>query len=150
MNGGSFRPTYETNYNRSKEDEVSDRLRRLWEMEIEKLKPYFPADVAVISNDSTVVAFCEIKCRTNDMTAYPTYMVSVHKLYELASLASFTEIPSLLVVEWSDCLGYWKVPETLKGIETGIGGTKKRGDPQDIEPVAYIPIGDFKVLEKQE
>ena len=164
MNNRSIsRPVYETELDISLEDAVAEKLCLAWGVRSSKMKKFFPADVALVSNDasgsysSSIKAFVEIKVRSNKFLDYRTYMISLHKLIELSSLSAFTGIPCLLVVQWDGDLGYWKIPESLiedevaldgfGGVQIAIGGTKRRLDPQDEEPVAYIPIEKFTILD---
>ena len=157
MNGSGLRPIYETPFDISAESAVADKLCCIWNVRTKKMKKFFPADVAALTNDwdedsgaSEVRAFIEIKVRKNVGWKYPTYMISLHKLYDLAALSSFSGIPSLLVVQWSDALGHWRVPESVDELEIRMGGTKSRGDEQDMEPVALIPIEQFSIINRDE
>ena len=152
-NGSEPRRTYETDLNRTEESKVADKLSMLWKREAIKLKPFAAGDIAILANDEdpeeegTIKAFVEIKVRTNSMSSYPTYMISLHKLQELSHLSEFSGLPSILVVQWKEDLGYWLVPEDVGVFDIKMGGTTQRNDPQDMEPCVHIPIEDFVVLE---
>lgn len=143
-----MRPTYETGDDLKREQKVLSRLDSLWGCENKKLSKYYPCDSAVVL-DNEIKAFVEVRVRKNERLTYPTYLVSVHKLQELAELARFTQRPCFLVVQWLDALGYWPVPQSLEGLALDIGGSTRRDDAQDIEPCAFIPIKQFNVVKNE-
>jgi hypothetical protein len=143
-----MRPTYETDDDLKRENEVLSHLDTIWNCHNKKLGKYYPADAAA-QQDGDIKAFIEVRVRKNERLTYPTYLVSVHKLQELAELARFTQRPCFLVVQWLDALGYWPVPQSLDGLALDIGGTKRRNDAQDIEPCAFIPIDQFTLVQNE-
>jgi hypothetical protein len=143
-----MRPTYETDDDLNREQKVLSHLDELWSCENKKLSKYYPADAAVQQNNE-IKAFVEVRVRKNERLTYPTYLVSVHKLQELAELARFTQRPCFLVVQWLDALGYWPVPQSLEGLALDIGGSTRRNDKQDIEPCAFIPIQQFTLVKNE-
>jgi len=138
-----LRPEYETVKDLSNEGSIASMLSEMWDVEVEKLKRFAPADVAFVSNGE-IEAFAEIKVRKNTKLHYPTYMISLHKLEELARLHDFSGKRCLLIVSWLDSLGWWKIPSGIgSNLRIEMGGTFRRGDPQDREPVVHIPIDEF-------
>jgi len=99
-------------------------------------------DYAVFEKNA-LVAWLEIKCRNNSMQAYPTYMISADKIMSGLDLAKHTNSPFLLVVKWSDCMGYTKINK-LTEYQIEFKGRADRNDPNDMEPVALIPIENFE------
>ena len=140
-----MRVTYESEADLFNERSVFKAISKAWGGDCIKLKPYFVADAAVCRGGN-VVAFVEVKCRTITRCRFPTYLISLHKLNELSFLSAFSGIPAVIVVKWSDEIGWWTVPKSLEDCEVIMGGTNKRNDPQDQEPVALIPIEEFKTL----
>ena len=136
------RPVYETSSDIHREDQISKLLSDIWDVQVEKLKRFSPADVAFTSHGK-IRAFAEIKVRKNARLRYPTYMISLHKLEELARLHEFSGKPCILVVQWSDDLGWWSIPDSVGDLDVEMGGTYRRGDPQDREPVVMIPVEEF-------
>ena len=52
-----------------------------------------------------------------------------------------------VVVQWTDHLGMCRLPPPESAnLYWDWGGHTQRGDPQDMEPVAYFDISAFKVL----
>ena len=87
-----------------------------------------------------------MKCRTNPKDKYPTYMLSLDKWLAGMNMHLFGGLPFVLVVQWSDCIGFLKCVNAIKHITIDMGGRKDRNDSQDIEPVVYIPTNLFKVV----
>ena len=98
-----------------------------WSCELGKLPIRYGIDYAFLRNGE-VVGFAELKCRANKMQAYPSYMISLGKIMSARMLHHVTRVPIVLAVEWQDRTGW------------------DRGDAQDIEPVALIPINKFRRL----
>ena len=92
------------------------------------------------------VAWLEIKSRTNTRLAYPTYMISLGKIMAARRLSEASQLPSFLLIQWSDACGYIRI-DSLLDFRTAVGGRTDRGDEQDIEPVAMIPVGEFALLQ---
>jgi hypothetical protein len=136
------RPVYETKSDQQREDRISTMLSDVWNVQVEKLKKFSSADIALVSHGK-IRAFAEIKVRSNPRLRYPTYMISLHKLEDLARLHAFSGKPCILVVQWSDGLRWWTVPKSVEHLDIEMGGTYRRGDPQDREPVVMIPIEEF-------
>ena len=78
------------------------------------------------------------------MLQYPTYMISLYKVMMAGTLTQATGLPCFLAVQWSDAAGICRLPSSDMDIRTG--GTLRRGDPQDIEPMAYFDVAQFRVL----
>ena len=96
--------------------------------------------------DQEICAFIELKCRNNPMRQYPDYMLSMHKLMSAQQILMTTALQCYLVVSWTDAIGYTEInPDCY---HYGISGRKDRQDPDDIEPVGYIPIDQFKTIHR--
>lgn len=142
-----MRLIYENTETRANERETSKRLEEKWSCGLVKLPRHYVMDYAAVRNDK-VVSFVEIKCRTNAMEHYPTYMVAAHKPLKANELYMTFRLPSFLVVQWTDALGY--VDFQKAGYDLRIGGRKDRNDPADQEPVLHIPVERFDVVEEKE
>lgn len=140
-----MRVVYESEADLFNERSVFETISKAWGGECIKLKPYFVADAALCDGDR-VRAFIEVKCRRTTMRKYSTYFISLHKLTELSLLSSYSGVPSIIVVKWRDAIGWWSVDESLEGCDIIMGGTTKRNDSQDMEPVALIPLTQFEMI----
>ena len=138
-----MRPIYETENDLRNERSLSDVVSKKWRCELQKLQPRDSFDYAAI-RDGRVVAFVEMKNRTNEFSKYDTYMISMTKLLHARNIREATEIPCILAVKWTDAIGWVKL-NNVKSYVT-MGGRFDRGDPQDVEPVCHINIKDFVLI----
>lgn len=145
-----MRPTYEKKENRRKELQAADVIRKLWwpdqRTQVQHLPVKSVLDLAFV-RDSVILGFGEVKVRTNDHDRYPTYMLSLEKWMTGVALRKNLRLPVWLFVQFADQL-MWAPFAHVEGIEVGMGGRYDRGDPQDVEPVALIPLSLFSVVEK--
>jgi hypothetical protein len=81
-------------------------------------------------------------------------MISLGKIMAARRLSEASQLPSFLLVQWTDpklwnydVCGYVRL-DSLLDFKIAVGGRTDRGDPQDIEPVALIPIGEFALLQE--
>lgn len=113
-----------------------------WGASVVKLPRRYSADFALLRTNS-VKAWVEFKGRKNPMGKYPTYTVSLYKYMNLCALTRDTGIPSFLIVEWEDCVGYTPIPVEHQII---FSGRKDRGDWEDQEPMVEIANSAFRVI----
>lgn len=137
------RPIYEGQGDRDAERVISDALRRSWRCDLQPTPTLAPVDY-LARRDGKLVALVEIKARKNTMGAYPTYMISASKLLTMRSLSEMLGVPSIIVVGWSDKIG-WAAPDNVTDLT--VGGRSDRGDSRDKELVAHIPISSFRVIQ---
>jgi len=134
-----LRPIYENGETRAAEEATIRRAADRWGVEYAKLPIQYRIDWALL-RDGKVAAWCECKRRHNRQSKYSSLMLSLSKVTHGLELASQTGLPFLVVVEWDDCLAYWKA-DRISGVR--IGGRVDRGDWQDVEPVVDIGIELF-------
>ena len=92
-----MRPTYETQGDVDNEREVMRLLCAKWQCQFAKLPKKYALDYVLIRHDE-VKAFAEVKCRTNPVGAYPTYMLALQKVIAAKELTRSTGKPSMLIV----------------------------------------------------
>ena len=138
-----MRPLYETQQDRDNEQALSSIIQRQFNCQLTKMPIKLSLDF-MATRDGSAVAFIEARQRKTKMLQYPTYMISLYKVMMANTLTQATGLPCFLAVQWSDTAGICKLPAEDMDIQTG--GTMRRGDPQDIEPVAYFDVASFKVL----
>lgn len=140
------RPMYETEQNRNAEQEIIRRLVKAWRCDADPIKLPIKLHLDyLMTRDGLPAALVEIKDRTCNREHYPTAIVSLHKLLEGRTLAVNLAVPFLLVYRWTNALGFVRIDDLTK-YKVKVSGTEKRGDPQDIEPQAYIPVEDFVLI----
>lgn len=141
-----MRPTYETEADRKNEKRVAQKAASAWGGCLaEKLPKQYRADFGFVDSRESVLAWAEVKCRTNEHDRYPTYMLSLAKWLEAERLSQDTGLPFYLLVEFTDGIYYLRVKK-LEGISIKMGGRSDRGDAQDREPTVHIPMRHFKPL----
>ena len=139
-----MRLIYEKPEDLAAERAALDKACEIWKCTAEKLPMKYELDYLLL-REGTGVAWLEIKSRTNPRGAYPTYMISLGKVMAARRLSEASQFPSFLLVQWSDYCGYVRL-DSLLDFRVAVGGRTDRGDPDDIEPVALIPIMDFARL----
>ena len=139
-----MRPTYETSEDLLNEKDVITKFCDTWtNLSFAKLPTQYHLDYCLMIGDA-VTGFCEVKVRKNTHNKYSTYILSVAKVSAAKNLQDACGLSSVLVVKWTDKIGYvafnydWPV---------FVGGRKDRGDWQDVEPVVHIPLSNFKYLD---
>lgn len=140
------RPMYETQADRDNENELSALLQTEFNCQMTKMPIKYSLDYMATRNGSAV-AFIEVRHRKNTMWAYPTYMVSLYKAMKSKELEQMTGLPCFLVVQWRDAAGICKLPPD--GFDIRMGGSTRRNDPQDMEPMAYFDISEFRVINQK-
>jgi len=135
-----MRPIYETSSNRAKEHAAAVQFAAIAHCDYVRHDPLFAWDYT-FTREGKAVAFIEVKCRTTPSTKYAQYMVSESKCVTLCNASKLTGVAAVLLVQWSDCLGWLRID----GINwtTATGGRRDRNDPLDIEPMAYFDVDCF-------
>jgi len=140
------RPLYETEEDIGREQSFVEDLCTAWQCEAKKLPIHYKLDFALMRN-GIVKAFLEMKVRNYAKGDFATYMVSMAKVLAAREYSAFANVPSLLAVRWNDVSGFIAL-NNMKDFEIGFGGRGDRGDSQDMEPVVFIPINNFELLNK--
>ena len=139
------RQVYETEGDRQRQRTVEKAIETMWNVKAVQLPRSYRLDNAFLRN-KRIVFWGEIKVRSNEAKAYAHYMISAAKLMAMVEFERSTQLPVALFVQFTDKLLY---------VRTGLscaewyemGGRTDRGDKEDIEPVAEIPIGFFKEVD---
>ena len=136
-----MRPIYETDKDREQEADFIKELCIAWKCEAKKLPIHYKLDFALI-REGVIRAFLETKIRSYARGYFDTYMISMAKVLAAKEYSAFAGVPSLLSVRWDDGDGFIALHD-IKDFHIGFGGREDRGDPQDMEPVVFIPIEHF-------
>ena len=146
------RPIYERDEDRRREREAMNKLIAHLDASGDaydgnEAPRLYPFDYEVL-REGKPWAIVEIKCRTNTMMFYSNYMISMEKMRVLREEARIRNVEPLLMVCWSDAIGYANADEAAaRGIKA-YGGRYDRNDPMDHEAVMHIPLSVFKVFWK--
>jgi hypothetical protein len=139
-----MRPMYERPSHLAAERAAIGVVEGAWRVRAVKLPIAYGVDYALTRDNRAVCGFVEVKCRNNASGQYPTYLLSLGKLLAARRLAAATRLPFALVVTFSDGAYFWLDGGEEVAVE--IGGRADRGDWQDTEPCAMIPMSRFKPL----
>lgn len=137
------RPRYETDGDRGRESDFSRLISQKFKCTLAKMPDLSGVDFCAI-RDGRVVGFIETKIRSNPHWQYPTYMISLKKLDTASAAMGALNVPTVLAVRWSDAWGYVSLSD-MTDHASAIGGRVDRADPQDMEPVALIPMSRFTI-----
>ena len=138
-----MRPVYETPKDRGKEFDVLIAAAAAWESEFAGTRSLSPCDFVMLK-DGEVKALVEIKCRSNKMGQYADYMISHDKVGKIQAAAQVMGCKPLLIVQFSDYLGWVDLSKTVGRVS--FGGRKDREDSADMEPCLFIPINQFSLI----
>lgn len=136
------RPIYESRVDRDRQREAIAHLERMTASTAVETARLVAWDFEMV-RDGRTVAIVEVKCRTNPMLKYPTYMVSATKAAAIRDEAASRRIAGVLLVRWSDAIG-WVRLDRLVDWKVSSGGRTDRADPLDIEPVLHVEIPLFR------
>lgn len=140
------RPIYESDADRQNEQAMADFIAARYKLTMHKMPMKLYIDYVGIL-DGKAKAFFEMRQRKNAMHQYPTFMIGMHKVQSAYNLAAVTGLPCMLIVQWTDHMGMCKLPPPERAnLYWDWGGSDRREDEQDWEPMAYWDISVFKVL----
>ena len=118
------------------------RAAAAWNVRPVKLPLQYRVDWAIIKNGH-LAGWVECKKRNVPRRQYATLLLSLNKVLHGLQLSQTTGLPFILLVEWSDCIGWQKIT-AVEGLS--IGGRIDRDDWQDVEPVCHFPTEGFNLL----
>jgi len=136
------RSLYETSKDRRSEKQILDYVSKCWGIVYHKLPMSYKLDYSIYRNEE-LVGWAEVKCRTHNFGAFPTYIISLSKVLEARKLSKETNKKSILLVSWLDVLAYLDLSSDF---DVKQGGRYDRGDWQDQEPMAHFKLKHFKKI----
>lgn len=141
-----MRPTYESLDDLRNEQEIITFFANHFNsnMNAVKIPKQYKIDYCLMI-DGEITAFAEVKNRTCAKETYPTYMLSLAKYLEALRIKKDLSLETILVVKWTDAIGYIELGRKTWPI--GFGGRTDRGDWQDKEPMVFIPISAFGLVQ---
>ena len=139
------RPVYENAQTLQAEARFAARLAASWGCQVKKNPARYKLDFSMMRG-SSVAGFLEVKCRDCTRGQYLDYMLAADKFMAARHLTTTLGLRAVLAVEWRDSAGWADLSSPDLGYRIGHGGRFDRGDPDDLEPVVYIPISKFKIL----
>ncbi len=139
------RVTYETPADKAAERRVAADVARVTGLTATPMPPKYPCDFG-LTEGKALRALLEVKVRDNTSRTFPTYILSVSKWATLQRMSEFCGVYAYLVVRFTDTTMVARLPDS--GLDVQMGGREDRGDWQDVEPVAHIPMNAFVPLDK--
>lgn len=139
----TVRPIYEAGDDISAEELTASKCAEAFKADCEKLPKLHCMDFAFLRN-GIVCSLAEIKCRTCRHDRYKTYMLSLSKLIHIRQYSSLANIVCLLIVRWTNRIGFIDIRTTHDFI--AIGGRSDRADEHDIELVIHWSIDKFTFI----
>lgn len=139
---------YETAADLDREQATIERfLRRYPGATARKLGREFHADFAVVNRVGKTILYVEVKQRFCSVKDHPTYWVGESRLTRLERTAQRDGVTPLLLVEWTDAIGYVHPTAALDAATIKVGGRRDRGDERDIERMASFPFEVFTFID---
>ena len=136
------RPIYESKSDLIRENAVIDEFCGMHKLEKQKLPFTQKIDFACYKK-KRIVVFVEVKCRVFNMNKYQTMFVNLDKVQAARNLSALTSVKTLLLVCWSDVMGYI---DFNSDFDVQLGGRTDRKDVLDFGVVAHYPISKFKLI----
>lgn len=99
------RAKYETLENLTEEKNILGYISQKWDVSCSKMPISYKLDYAMYRNEE-LVGFAEVKSRTHAFRTFDTYIISLSKVMSARRLASVTSTKSLLIVNWSNLIGW--------------------------------------------
>lgn len=142
-----MRPIYVSSEDNEKAVEVMQQVKPhiLWSIKKTQSELSIYDFKLVDRHARRIVALVEVKNRTNLQRKYPTYMISKLKVDSCVEEASKMGAFFLLVVKWSDDIGWINI-DRPDYYPAKVGGRFDRNDNGDVESVYHIPVKEFKPL----
>tara|TARA_R110002012_G_scaffold313444_1_gene525048 strand:+ start:818 stop:1243 length:426 start_codon:yes stop_codon:yes gene_type:complete len=140
-----MRTLYETVDDLRSEKNVIGYVSQCWNVASFKLPMSYKIDYAMYRN-SLLIGFAEVKCRTHIFGTFPTYIISLAKVLEAKRLGRETNTTPILIVSWTDKIGYM---DFFSHHQIKQGGRSDRNDWQDQEPMCHFDLKHFKGIGKQ-
>lgn len=147
-----MRQWYETEQDLDNERDVIEQVAKRWGVVAKKLPRAYPFDYALCdyiegvnyNERYPIRALVEIKNRNYPSNRFKTAVVGLDKVLEAFRIIQSSECMVLLVYAFTDEICYYEFGK--EKLHTTMGGRQDRGDWQDHNPVAHIPIDKFKPL----
>lgn len=134
---------YDTTEANAKERALVERVVPKWGVIAEKNPEFHKLDYSLTRRKrGSIIGFIEAKCRDCHHETYDTFFISLAKYMAACEMTKFTGVPVFILVEWLDQTKYVKVP--CKTTDIRMNGREDRGNPDDYEPMIYIPITEFR------
>ena len=135
---------YETEENRAAELEIGEAFAKWKGVKLRKLPegPRYSVDFSAFKGKN-MVAIIEVKDRPTWMPSYDDVILSVYKVGQLYSYHQMGSI-ALFVVRLPHGIYWVRINDRVKLYQISWMGRSDRGDKDDKEPCAHIPLSHFR------
>lgn len=142
----SERPIYENEETLSGERAAVQAFAKAMNCGIVKLPRRYVLDYAQTRAGGEMIdGFLEVKCRGHEMGKHRLYMISLQKYEAALILKSLTNLPTKLLIQFTDALAYCPLSSIQPGsLRIVMLGRDDRDDWQDKEPCLMIPMDYFE------
>lgn len=138
------RPLYETRQHLTAERGLVALVEQRCRVTSQKLPLSYRVDSALFRR-GVLVALAEFKCRTCTREQYEDYIVSAGKVLMARQLSEMLSVPVMLIVQWTNAVGWIDIGKTSSR-QCTWGGRTDRKDSQDSELLIHLPIIEFGLL----
>ena len=133
-----MRPTYETEEDLAREQEMREHTLKAWGGTSFKVPKKYNVDDYMIDIEGKIWALVEYKnCNLAIKTFPKPIFISAHKIMMCQAYARQAGVPFYIVYRFFD--GMYFVDATSEKFDIDIDGRENRNDKQDKEPVCIIP-----------
>lgn len=144
-------PLYETAEDRERERGFFATIEKRFDCDCHKLPIHWQVD-CIASRYDDAVCLGEVKHRSHKHDAFPTVIMSRHKLKKGVDIAQFFGIPMICFFRFTDGDYWWKAPLWVKDLnryrEEMWKAKNHAHDPLDAEFVLHIPIEELRAFKK--
>jgi hypothetical protein len=141
------RPTYETEKDREKEQEVVKAIWKARGWKAYSTPTLSCVDLVITLPDGSVRCFGEVRTRNIEYGKYEDVMFSAKKMKTIIELSKLTHLPTYLILNLIDGIFIMNCPDSMNAINVKRSGSTRRNDPMDIEENCHLPWGQFKKLQ---
>lgn len=146
---GLSKDVFENDEDATNEAELADIIERIYSVKMVRQRKFAQFDYMACKGNH-ISAFVEMRCLNAHFDDHATVIISASKLLAAKTMIDVSGIRHYFVVRWiDDIIGLVTLNRFLmNGVELVRSPItdKRRNAPDDLEPVAHIPIEAFKVI----
>ena len=135
---------YETEQDRTNQQEAIEFLMTKWDFVAEDCSANYPLDY-ICKRNKEYIAFVEVRVRTTPMNKYPTMICSLKKYKFAMEIGNLFNIPILFLCSWG-CGTIAYIDMVSNEPKLDIQLVDYRNDVRDLEPIVHWSIDSFTIL----
>lgn len=146
---GHFKDVFENDQDATNEAELADIIERNYSVKMVRQRKFSQFDYMACKGNR-ITAFVEMRCLNSHFDDHSTVMISASKLLAAKTMIDISGIRHLFAVKWIDDIIALAdinrfLVDRVELVRSPIT-ENRRNAPDDLEPVAHIPIEAFKVI----